>query len=66
MSPAHLGWDFHTLDKQYMSLFFPLFAFVSVIIVFTCDTIIDFVRQKYFEKWLLLLVENKINRIARR
>lgn len=63
-----LIWDeiLHTLDKQYMSSLFPLFAVVSVIMVFTCATMIDLIRQKYFEKRLLPILESKINKFFRK
>lgn len=57
-------WDglLHVIDKQYVSLYFPIYAIVSVSIVFTCGAIIDLLRQKLFDRKLLPLFENKINK----
>ena len=50
-----LIWDgiLHIIDRQYKSIFFPVFAVLSIVLVFICGTVIDLLRQHLFERKIL-------------
>ncbi len=53
----------HVLDWQYKSIYFPLWAFLSVITVFCLASLFDYLRQILFEKRVLPILHGQIDKL---
>ena len=60
-----LIWDkfFHCLDVQYASVYYPLFAIATIVTVFLCCSVIEYIRQVLFERHYMPLVYKKLSQL---
>ena len=58
-----LIWDkiFHCLDVQYETVYFPVFALGTIVVVFICCSVIEYLQQVLFEKNYMPLVNKKLS-----
>lgn len=58
-----LIWDkiFHCLDVQYESVYFPLVALGTIVAVFICCSVIEYLRQVLFERRYMPLLNTKLS-----